>query len=98
MKLPNRENVYIPPSKLKEYLLSETHPIGRSKARFFHAIGFDETNVNVLEQGLIKMAYSQDVKEVVSSMHGTKYIIEGILKSPIGNPIQIRTVWIIDKG
>ena len=54
--------------------------------------------MNVLEQGLIKMAYSQDVKEIVPSPHGTKYVIEGILKAPGGNLIQILTVWIIDKG
>ena len=45
MKLPNRENAYIPPRKLTEYLLSETHSIGKSKAKFFRAIGFDEENV-----------------------------------------------------
>ncbi len=26
MKLPNRENAYISPEKLTDYLLSETHP------------------------------------------------------------------------
>jgi len=29
MKLPNCNSVYIPPSKLNEYLLSETHIIGK---------------------------------------------------------------------
>jgi hypothetical protein len=35
MKLPTRENAFVPPSKLKDYLLSETHVVGRSKAKFF---------------------------------------------------------------
>ena len=98
MKLPNRESAYIPPSKLIGYLLSETHPVGRSKAKFWRALGFDETNVEVLERGLIAIAQSEEEKEIVSSPHGVKYVIEGILRTPAGNPVQVRTVWIIDTG
>ena len=98
MKLPNRESAYIPPSKLVDYLLSETHPVGRSKAKFWRAVGFDETNVAMLERGLIAIAHSEEVKEIVSSPYGVKYVIEGTLQTPAGNLIQVRTVWIIDTG
>ena len=96
MKLPNWENAYIPPPKLGGYLLSETHAVGRPKARFWRAIGFDETSVETLERGLLTIAYSEDVKEVVSSPHGVKYIIEGTLQTPTGRTVQVRTVWIIE--
>jgi len=98
MKLPNRESAYIPPPKLISYLLSETHPVGRSKAKFWRAVGFDETNVAMLERGLIAIAHSEEVKEIVSSPYGVKYVIEGTLQTPAGNLIQVRTVWIIDTG
>jgi hypothetical protein len=98
MKLPNRENAYVPLSKLKDYLLSETHVVGRSKAKFLRAFGFDETNTELLEQGLLMIAQNQDINEVASSPHGTKYVIDGSLQTPIGNIVNIRTVWIIDKG
>ena len=98
MKLPNRENAHIPPPKLHDYLLSRTHSVGRLKARFFRALGFNETNVDVLEQRLIAIAHSEDVKDVVSSAHGTKYVVEGSLQTPAGNLVQVRTVWIIDAG
>ena len=98
MKLPNRENAYIPPSKLREYLLSQTHPIGRSRASFLKAVGFDETNVDVLEQTLIAIAQSEDVKEATSSPHGMKYVIDGMIQTPAGNVVEVRTVWIIDRG
>lgn len=98
MKLPNRESAYISPSKLRDYLLSETHPVGRSKARFFRTLGFDETNINILEQGLIAIARSEDVKEATSSPHGIKYILEGALQTPGGGTVRIQTVWIIDAG
>jgi len=34
MELPNKEKAYIPLAKLKDYLLSETHSVGKSKAKF----------------------------------------------------------------
>jgi hypothetical protein len=98
MKLPSRENAYIPPPKLHDYLLSKTHSVGRWKAKFFRAIGFDETNVDVLEQRLIAIAHSEDVRDVVSLKHGAKYVIEGSLQTPAGNLVQVRTVWVIDAG
>ena len=98
MRLPNRENAFVQQQKLTEYLLSETNPAGRSKARFFYAAGFDMTNVNILAQGLISIAQTGQVEEVTTSGYGTKYVIDGALTSPNGHLIQIRTVWIIDIG
>ncbi len=98
MELPNREKAYIPLSKLKDYLLSETHSVGKSKAKLLRSLGFNETNVDLLKQGLISIAHSGDVKEAISSLHGVKYIINGLLKTPDGGSIKMRTIWIIDKG
>jgi hypothetical protein len=98
MKLPNRENASVPASKLTDYLLSETHSVGRSKAKFLRLLGFDESNVQTLEQGLLAIAQTGDVKEVAPSRHGTKYVIEGGLSAPDGRSAQVQTVWIIDAG
>lgn len=98
MKLPNRENAYIPPAKLKAYLLSETHSVGKSKAKLLRSLGFNETNVEPLKQGLLSIALSEDVEDVISSSHGVKYIIEGEIKTLGGGVIKMRTVWIVDKG
>ena len=38
--LPNKEKAYIPLTKLKDYLLSETHSIGESKAKLLRSLGF----------------------------------------------------------
>lgn len=96
MKLPNWEKAYVPPQKLTDYLLSETHPVGRLKAQFLRAGGFDEANVDELEQNLLNIARDEDVKEAVSSSYGTKFIIEGMLIAPSRGPVPIRTVWIIE--
>lgn len=97
MKLPDKEKAYIPLLKIRDYLLSETHPIGKSKAKFFRSLGFNETNSALLKQGLLTIAHI-DVKEVVSSIHGVKYVIDGLLQTPAGEAVMLRTIWIIDKG
>jgi hypothetical protein len=98
MQLPNRTQAYIPPLKLTTYLLSEAHAVGKSKAKFFRALGFDETKIKELEQGLLAIAHTETVTEVVSSAHGTKYIIEGDLATPAGSLVKVRTVWIVEVG
>lgn len=73
-------------------------PFGKTKADFLRSYGFNNMNLDILEQGLIDTAQAQDVKEVVTSLHGTKYVIDGEVKTPQGDVIMMRTVWIIDKG
>ena len=78
MQLPNRLQAYIPSQKLHAYLLSETHAVGKAKATFFRALGFNETNAHLLEHGLLTLAHSAPVQEVIPSPHGVKYVIEGV--------------------
>ena len=98
MKLSNRKNVIISKEKLTKYLLSETHPIGRFKAKFFRGLGFDETNVDLLERSIRKLVQINDVKEESSSPYGNKYLIEGKMSTPSGKTITVRTVWVIEEG
>ena len=97
MKLPNRKNAIILKEKLTDYLLSETHATGKFKARFFRSFGFDETNVDVLENSIRKLSKGAISEESVSS-YGTKYAIDGKIDTPSGKSIKVRTVWIIEKG
>ncbi len=53
MKLPNREHSFIRPAKLNDYLLSEQHPVGRSKAKIQRSRGFNESNTKNLEEQLL---------------------------------------------
>jgi len=41
--LPNADEAVIEPAKLRDYLLSTTHPLGRFKARFLGAPRAGET-------------------------------------------------------
>ena len=42
MKLPNASRATIDAAKLRDYLLSPAHPVGRFKAPFFAALGYSQ--------------------------------------------------------
>lgn len=96
MELPNSERAFINPSKLESYLLSETHPEGKSKAKLLRDCGFNDENVSFLEQSLLEIARVNPVIETITTVHGTKYMIEGILETPSTKSLRFLTVWIID--
>jgi hypothetical protein len=98
MKLPNGEHASISPSKLANYLLSETHSAGHSKAKFLRALGFDKTTVNALRDELLRIAREDDVTDTVGSPHGTKFVVDSLLSTLSGQHVLIRTIWIIDIG
>ncbi len=97
MKLPNCESAYIPSAKLLEYLLSPTHTVGKAKAKFFRYYGFDETNIRLLEQGLLTIARTSEVQEKMISPYGMKYILEGELPTPNLVVVRLQTIWIIER-
>jgi len=39
-KVPNHDRAVIDERKVRDYLLSPVHPIGRHKARFFYRLGY----------------------------------------------------------
>lgn len=98
MKLKNSAQADIPLDKLHMYLLSETHPIGKSKAKYFQAAGFNKENVHLLKEGLLSLIRSEDIKDEIRTPHGVKYVVDGMLKTLEGRFLRVRTVWIVDKG
>ena len=95
MKLPSHKKAYVPKGKITDYILSESHPVGSSKAKFFRGLGFDETNVDKLVKSLLRIAQENDVKNVRKFSYGTNYTLEGRIKTPIGKNVEIVTVWFI---
>ena len=106
MKLPNRKNAIISKNKLMDYLLSLTHSEGKSKAKFFRSIGFNETNVEKLEWALLRIAKSNDVRKIKEEIkidkktsrviNVVRYDIDGMIKAPNGKHYNIRTGWTIN--
>lgn len=96
--LPNRDSAFIASAKVTNYLLSENHPSGQSKARFFRIMGFDEDSASQLLKGLLEIARRDRVVGTEDTEHGVKYVVEGVLETPMRRKVYIRTVWIIDTG
>ncbi|HEY8744138.1 MAG TPA: hypothetical protein VIU62_13620 [Chloroflexota bacterium] len=98
MKLPDGDRAVVPSAKLTAYLLSDTHPVGRSKAHVFRSVGFTPATADRLAQELLLLARSEEIVAQVDSPHGTKYVVDGTLATPRGDPLHLRTVWIIELG
>ena len=98
MKLPNGEQSRVDREKVKDYLLSVTHPEGPGKAEFFSRFGFRLENWVVLADALRKHRASHTVAKSVESSYGARYALEGELESPDGRNPRVRTIWIIERG
>jgi len=98
MKLPRRKRALVPERKLTDYLLSMSHPVGRAKARFFRKLGFDTSNTDLLTDELLNLARHEHVVRSNKTEYGTKYVIDGLLSTPRGEEVPIRTVWIIEES
>lgn len=98
MELPNKLRAYVSIRKIADYLLSETHAVGKTKAKFFRSLGFNETNASQFQKVLLDIAQTETVVEVNETIYGKKYVVDGELKAPNGDMIHLRTVWIIETG
>ena len=96
MKLPQAANVHIPERKLTGYLLSEKHAIGRTKAHLFKQFGYSAKGWTVLAEALKAIALEREVTRVEETRFGIRYVIDGVLKTPVGRELPLRTVWFID--
>lgn len=98
MKAPGRENPQVPGEKVVAYLLSDTHPSGHAKARFFRRFGFSVDRWELLADALRRHVATHDVTKEEDSPFGRRYNVDGPLESPDGrNPI-VRSVWFTESG
>ncbi|MBX9812677.1 MAG: hypothetical protein K2Y16_13860 [Burkholderiales bacterium] len=98
MKLPNARVAVVPDSKISGYLLSDIHPVGRVKARFFSGFGFSGERPGELADALKRLAQTYEVLAAEASPFGMRYIIDGVLGTPDGRNPTVRTVWFVGTG
>lgn len=82
--------------KIRLYLLSRAHPVGRHKLRFLEKAGYRVDRPDMLRAGLLTIARTGTVVDRVVSGHGTSYRVDGVVAAPNGFPLQLRTVWIVN--
>jgi len=95
VKLPAAHQAIIESAKVRDYLLSSEHPIGRAKARFFRALGFTHGQWSQLHDALLALARTGDAVPGKRNAFGQKYVVRGILTGPSGRSANIVTVWIV---
>ncbi len=98
MKLPRGDAAIVELAKVRHYLLSAFHPIGRFKAAFFRSIGYTAAEWHVLELDLRALAAHGDAIAVESTTSGQKYEVRGNLQGPSGARASVVTVWIVLAG
>jgi hypothetical protein len=98
MHLPNRDHAVVDEAKVRDYLLSPSHPVGRFKAVFFHALGFSQQDWTALRDALLGLARAGDVTPGQPSAFGQKFEIHATLHGPSGRTASVVTVWMVPNG
>ena len=95
MALPNAELAIVEPEKIRDYLLSPIHPIGRFKAVVFAALGYNQAQWEILRNDLLAVVKSGSSVAGQPSLYGQKHEVDGILVGPSGRSMLVRTVWMV---
>lgn len=96
--LKDADHAIVTKRKIVEYLLSRSHATGRSKSRYFEKFGFSVGGWRELRSALLNHARHNTVVSVEETSFGTKYVVEGRLRTPDGRDPNVRSVWFIETG
>ncbi|HEY6559309.1 MAG TPA: hypothetical protein VI072_18620 [Polyangiaceae bacterium] len=98
MRLPSADRAVVEGAKVRDYLLSPTHPVGRFKSVFFVALGFSADQWELLRAALLELAQVGDANPGQASPFGLKFEIRAILRGPSGRQADVMTIWMVSKG
>jgi hypothetical protein len=100
VKLRNADLAVIERHKIVDYLLNSAHPDNGGKAQFFESLGFFIDAPEPLIAALGAVAQTGKVVDSSESLHGEKYVVDGLLWSQTesSHSRMVRTVWIIERG
>lgn len=71
VQLPSADRAMIPAEKLRDYVLSPVHPVGRFKAAFFGSLGYRQDDWPRLESDLRREHVVLAVEITESTSFGT---------------------------
>ena len=94
--LPNASKAVVEPSKVRDYLLSPIHPIGRFKAVVFLALGYTQTDWEILRDDLLTHGATGNAIAEEPSTYGQKYEVSGKLIGPNGRSGSFKTIWLME--
>lgn len=94
--LPNASQAVVDPAKIRDYLLSTGHPVGRFKSVVFLALGYTRDEWARLRDDLLAIALSGTAEPGEQTQFGRKYTVSGTLRGPNGRERAFRTVWLLE--
>jgi hypothetical protein len=95
MQLPGGNRAFVAPAKVRDYLLSPTHPTGQFKSQFFARLGFRRAAWPVLLRTLESIAAAGEAELATATRFGQKYVVRGTVQARAGRIVPIVTVWIV---
>ena len=99
MQLPNAARAYVDSAKVRDYLLSREHPVGRFKAAVFARLGYERTTAARLREDLQAIARTGDAEAGTPLPYGQPYRVHAILRGPNGRSLSpLVTIWIVRTG
>jgi|ERR1041385_642892 hypothetical protein len=98
MHLPHPEAAVVESAKVRDYLLSHEHPIGRFKAVVFEAVGYHREAWHILQADLLAIARLEGAVLSHSSIYGQKFSLSAILRGPSGHELPVVTIWFVRRG
>lgn|SRR5574341_166069 len=94
-RLPHSDKAIIDETKIRDYVLSSSHPVGRFKAAVFLRMGYTQENWRQLVDDIRQFHLLSDADAVEKTAYGQKYAITGRLKGPNGQTATLRSIWIV---
>lgn len=92
MRLPSSNRVEISPEKVRNYLLSNVHPVGKFKAQFFRKLGYTSNGWEHLADQLRRIAQTGEAQELPSPF-GRKFSIVAKLTRPNERSAAVISIW-----
>lgn len=94
--LPNCDLAYVENAKLSSYIMNPNHKEGWPKGRFLISHGFGLDDLETLRVALVCHGRENAVAATEQTAFGVKYGVDGLMTTPSGHVVFVRTVWQID--
>ncbi len=95
MKVPGAERAFVDPAKVRDYLLSPAHPVGRFKAQVFLSLGYTQLRWDVLVGDLLQHVRDGLAEETAETRYGRKFRVRGMLVGPNGRRALFASIWLL---
>jgi hypothetical protein len=92
------ERAAVDAAKIRDYLLSDSHPVGRFKAAFFAALGYSAVAWEGLAADLRSHALNNHAVATQANDYGQKYEVRRRIDGPAGRDADLVAVWIVLRG